>query len=154
MSTETVIVDGTPTPVDIKSLTMLFHKGDVDIKAPDRLEIGPEQTLHRCLELDHNEIAKCARDPIFVHLYRLILGEKAVVPDTIADLSRGSLGQRHVFGMLVMIQDATREGKKIFLRQPEAFLHPSQQVGLADLLIMLLDRPEPPVDESRGVGEW
>ena len=134
----TVTINGEPHEVEAKPLTLLFHNGPESVEVSDSVTVDPIATVRYADNLSNSEYAALASDPTFRRLFALVWGD--VLPPATRRLLRASnLGIRHTVGMICIIASARFHvpHRRIFLRLPESYLHPKQQVGLADLLIVL-----------------
>lgn len=120
-------------PAD-KRLNLVFHKGDVAINndRPDTIEITPAQTLEVARGIDGNAWVWLKEQPSFMRLLRMVFPEDQFDLPPIP-LQQHGTGMQHVVGLIVLLRHAQKQGKTPFVRYPESYLHPSQQVGLADL---------------------
>ena len=132
----TLVVDGQPHVVDAKPLTLVFHDGGRKVDVPDAVEINPETTVALMRKtVEHGGWPLLARSPAFVAYWACVWGEAP--PEDAATLN---LAQLHTAGMIVMLRGAIKANQRVFLRQPETYLHPRQQANLADLLMLLEGR--------------
>jgi hypothetical protein len=136
MPKETILVDKQPYEIETAPITLVTHAGGLRVDALARVEIGSPATLMRAAAIHDDEWQRLLADPIFLKLFHLVYQEYEL-PDTVEELLEREHGVQHVVGMLLMIVDTIAEGKQIFLRTPEAHLHPRQQSGLGDLLAYL-----------------
>lgn len=128
----TILVDGVPTEVGDKPITLLCHQGDVHLAPSNQVEIGPEQTLARAARVTDDEWAALCADPSFVQLFHIVFPD--IDPQPMRKLHREGTGVRHIVGMLLMMAELTPD-QQPFLRYPESFLHPSAQSRLAELFV-------------------
>ena len=133
-----IFVNGEPRAIRVKPITMLCHRGDMKFDVPEVIEISSPETLFRTKRLKQSELD-------FMHvcgikeLFDLVFAAVPTIqlPKDIKELQREGSGVQHVVGMLVMIYEAMLDGRQFFLRNPETHLHPTAQLGLADMLIKL-----------------
>lgn len=128
-----ILIDGKPTEIEAKRLTLLCHKGDVHIMPNGQVEIGPEQTLARANMVTPEEWKGLQNDPLFVELMEMVIGANFPM---VGDLAQCGTGTRHLTGLILMFLEL-EEGQIPYVRYPESFLHPSSQSRLADLFIRL-----------------
>lgn len=117
-----------------KPINILCHDGTVNI-VNDRLdvyEITPEKTMAMAEAVTDEAWQQLKANDRFVKRFRLVF-PTIDLPDHPLQ-SHGS-GVRHVVGLILLTDMALDSGKQPFWRTPEAHLHPSAQLGLADLLI-------------------
>lgn len=134
MNKASILVDGKPTEIELKRITLLAHKGDVHLMPDGQVEIGPEQTLARADQVTKEEWKALQADPVFVGLAEGVLGSGNF--PMFHDLKQCGTGTRHITGMILMFLEL-EQGQTPFVRYPESFLHPSSQTRLADLFIKL-----------------
>lgn len=130
----TILVDGVKKEIDIKRLTLICHKGDVHIMPDGQVEIGPEQTLARASQVTDEEWVALKKDKAFCSMLEMVLGV-GVFP-CVDQLKDCGTGTRHIVGMILMFAELLPD-QVPFIRYPESFLHPSSQVRLADLFLLL-----------------
>lgn len=126
-------------------LTLLCHDGGVNIQndRADIVEIGPEQTLACAAKIDANAWAWMKEQPSFMRLLRLVFPADRFDVGS-EPLSQHGIGFRHVVGMIVLLKGAMHAGKTPLVKFPESHLHPSAQLGLADLFAALTAPEEKP----------
>jgi predicted ATPase len=133
-----LLVDNLKVEVDGKPITMLFHNGTAKVVPTDAdvVEIDPERTVRCAKGMAHSADWQWLRTaPMFVEMWQMIWGKDSSPP---IDLDAAPLGMQHTAGMLVLLVGVIKKGKRPFLRLPETYLHPAQQTGLGDLLILLM----------------
>lgn len=128
-----ILVDGVPTEVGDKPITLLAHKGDVHLAPTDQVEIGPEQTLARASQVTDAEWVALMQDATFVELAESVLGAGSF--PMVPRLKDCGTGTRHITGMILLFSELN--GRQPYVRYPESFLHPLSQTRLAQLLIRL-----------------
>ena len=129
---ETIIADGTSHEVETKPLTLIHHSADVrTIEVPNRTEINPQKTLECADNLKQEDWDGLRTCPDFLKLFNIVFPD--LVPNAI--LKDDGMDVRHMVGMLVMIAQCHAEGKQPFIKYPEAFMRPSNQVNLAELFV-------------------
>lgn len=127
-----ILLDGVPTAIAAKRITLLCHGGDVNLMPDGQVEIGPEQTIARANAVTPEEWALIREHSDFKALF------KVVFPGTLIPtrLHWEGMGMRHITGMLLMLLEL-EPGKTPFMRYPESFLHPGVQSRLGDLFARL-----------------
>ena len=115
-------------------INILCHHGDVNIvnDRKDVYEITPEKTLAMAEAVTDEAWQQIKQNERFVKRFRLVF-PTIDLPDHPLQL-HGS-GVRHVVGLILLTDMALDTGKQPLWRFPESHLHPSAQLGLADLLI-------------------
>jgi hypothetical protein len=118
----------------MRDLTVLLHDGTIKIEIVDPrvLEINPVSTLRLATLLaKYPSWPEIRQDPTFLRLWGLVWGD---TPPP-ADLANANPGMQHTVGLLVGITVAIAEDRIPFIRYPEAYLHPRQALGMADLMV-------------------
>lgn len=142
----TILVDGKPTELNVKPITLLCHPTGIKIDIPDRFEINAFNTIESMKKMNQvswdllrdGEFFKTLFNDVFPKdMKRFPGGIKIKLPKKIEDLNKCDLGVIHVCGMINPIMKAIYEKKEIFLKNPESHLHPREQAGLADMCIRL-----------------
>lgn len=135
---ETIMANGEAHGVETRPLTLIFHHGMMAISAPERVEINPTTTLQAAKEINETEYAALVADGLEYFFRRVFPGE--TLPGSSYALKDSILGVQHVIGMLILIREAVRFGRKPFIKFPETYLHPRHQANLADLLAEITAR--------------
>lgn len=117
-----------------KPINILCHDGTVNIvnDRPDVYEITPEKTMAMAEAVTEEAWQQIKQNERFIKRFRLVF-PTIDLPDH--SLQAHGSGVRHVVGLILLTDMALDSGKQPFWRTPEAHLHPSAQLGLADLLI-------------------
>lgn len=117
-----------------KPINILCHHGEVNIvnDRKDVYEITPEKTLAMAEAVTDEAWQQIKQNERFIKRFRLVF-PAIDLPDHPLQ-SHGS-GVRHVVGLILLTDMALDSGKQPLWRFPESHLHPSAQLGLADLLI-------------------
>lgn len=108
-----------------KPLTIICHKGDIQVEATDQITLDTDVTRY------HGErVVKI--DPIAQAWIEFILGYEL---ESFIQPSDRTVAQAHIIGLcdlpIKLMQKAGRP-LPFFIKEPESFLHPSQQSCLAD----------------------
>jgi hypothetical protein len=121
-------------PKTNKPITLFFHDGTVMLNCTDEdaVEITPEETVRTTNSLGAGEWAELQAHFTFRHWFKKIYGIGMPESNKVAPLAA-----KHVAGLILLTLKAIRHGKKPLLRFPETYLHPKQQVELADFIIEL-----------------
>jgi hypothetical protein len=143
-------IDGEEVPLpEVRELNIICHKETMNIKVPDHFEINPENTLEEIKNLNQNAWTHISTGEIFQHLFRLVYPlpdpsnhsapkSEIAIPERIEDLQAMELGIRHVCGLIILaITRGGIEGRELFFKLPESYLHPAYQCNLADMFIVL-----------------
>ncbi len=115
--------------VDDQPMTIICHQGDVRIAPVDQIEINPEITVYhgkRVVIID--TVAKAWAEHILG--YEL----ENVAPDDRAS------SEAHIIGLCdlpIKLMQKCKKALPFFIKEPETYLHPSQQVKIADWMIAM-----------------
>lgn len=124
-------IDGKEQDVDLKRLTVMLHQGDVNLEIVDPRvqEITPEDTLAMARHIPQELWVEWRDLKRFVAMWKSVWGDTPP-PKVLAEANHA---MRHTVGLFILVNSAYRHGKVPFIRNPETYLHPKQQCGLADL---------------------
>lgn len=153
----TVITDTDRLDIEVKPLTIICHQGHVDIReivaadgGPPIVEIGPDHTIDAVAHMKASTYAFWLSIPWVPEEWVRIVGSEGkhavTMPATIEEMRASSLAHRHVFGLLTRVAEVVVSGARPFIRLPESYLHPSQQVAIAQFLVRLSNRGGPDAD--------
>lgn len=119
-----------------KPINILCHDGTVVIEndRSDVAELDPITTVQFARTITPSEWAYLKSNRSFMRLFRLVFEDIELSGTPLQQLGTGV---QHIVGLIVLTMFALKEGMTPFWRTPEAHLHPKQQLGLADLLIVL-----------------
>jgi hypothetical protein len=135
--------------IEVRPFTILCHPGSVNVASvtpvaaddPPIAEIGPEDTLHAVATMSAATYAWWCTIPWVREEWARIVGSEGkddvMLPIDIEGMRSSSLAARHVFGLLTRVAEVAVSGARPFIRFPESFLHPSQQVAVAQFLLRL-----------------
>lgn len=131
---EKIVFAGDELEVEISTpLTLLCHNTAHDIKVPERVEIGPMQTIDYIEKLRPKDWLVISSMPWFINLFKTVFPDQ----DVPKDIHSAGSGMRHVAGMIIMIVQTRMLGQQPFIQMPESYLHPKYQCNLADLFIKM-----------------
>lgn len=118
-------------------ITLVCHDGTevIENDRDDVMEITPEMTLAAARQIRAAEWEALKQSERFGALVRLVFPTIGLEPGR--PIWKYGDGFKHVVGLIALTVQAIHAGKKPFWRTPEAFLHPRQQLGLADLVVEL-----------------
>ena len=125
-----------------KPLNFLCHDGTTVIRndMPNTVTIDPTATMEMARRISSEEGAWnfLKGDKGFMALFSCVYNAEAF-RSMGADIPLTDYpeGVQHITGLIVMVKEAQATGKRAFIRLPETYLHPRQQVGLGDLFISL-----------------
>lgn len=118
-------------------LTLLCHKGLENPKVVGAIEVTPEKTVATANHFfGHDDKRWRAFVSSNAMLLGLVFGEEMPCIETTA-YSDQPISVRHIAGMMIHLSVISAHGRRAYLRMPETYLHPLQQLGLADLLVAL-----------------
>ena len=143
MSTETVKIGDTEHVIETKPLTMLFKSPAIldKIDYPDRIRIEPDHTIYHAERVQQFH----PRTAGLVAKILKIKDPSQVDPDWCRTKTREVL---HVAGLVDMALKFAVKGVPVVFIQPEAGLHPRQQVELGDFFLELMKDPEPSTQDT------
>lgn len=118
-------------------LGIICHNGTLAI-TPDEDEgfivIDPETTLDAARTM-HESYGMLLEDPAFTAWVERIT--KTPLPPTFEALQRSTLAVLHTVGLVALLLSCKTLGERAYVKFPETYLHPSQQVELADFFLWL-----------------
>jgi hypothetical protein len=140
--TYTAVVNG-GEPITVqgaKGMTVLCHQGamQVDIIDADVREITCETTVAEAARLaaDRGEWDAFRAVPIVEQCFRCVFANDIPFP---VDLAKAPIDVRHIIGMISLLLFAIITNKRPFIRLPETYMHPANQLGLVDMLNTLMN---------------
>ena len=113
-----------------KRINLLFHNLDREIEYPNRLEITYQVSLDHYRSLPDIE-------PIVAILFKIVVPEIKETTKKHIDLCQEAY--RSLVGRIALTLQYMIEKKKFMWKFPEQGLHPSKQVNIGDLIIVLSD---------------
>jgi hypothetical protein len=122
--------------VETKPITFICHKGDIQVEVPDSIELNIDMTRYH-----GNRVVKI--DPVAQAWAEHILGyelEPYIQP------SDRTASQAHVIGLCDLpVKLMQQQGRALpfFIKEPETFLHPSQQVNVTDWIVAMTNHTTP-----------
>jgi len=122
-------------------LTIMCHPGEINVQndVADTVTIDPQATMACAAKVNANAWTWLKQQPRFMELLRCVFPDnKFNLPDH--PLQMHGSGLQHTVGLILLVLDAQKQGKRPFIRFPETYLHPAQQLGLADLFLKLTPR--------------
>lgn len=130
-----VRIDKDEHTLETKPLTVICHRDEMKITPLDEdvVLIDPTETVKVADALSDSDWTQLRILPQFVELWKLVFTKD----DLPANLKNEGLGYRHVVGLILLLCETVVANKRPYVRFPESYLHPSAQLGLADLFIRL-----------------
>lgn len=125
MNKEKIIVEGSCKDISVKPITLIFNKDHCKVQYPERFMIDCTASVQYFEEI--NKI-----DKYTASLFKL------TVPDYNKEVSKDTIkyegtGYRHLIGLYSLTLKLISENKKFGWSYPESFLHPSIQLNVADV---------------------
>lgn len=118
--------------LETKPITLIAHRGEnITPLDEDVILIDPTETVKKADALSDSDWTQLRILPQFVEMWKLVFTKD----DPPANLKGEGLGYRHVVGLILLLCEAVVANKRPYVRFPESYLHPSAQLGLADLFI-------------------
>lgn len=129
MNKERIIVEGSSKDILAKPITLIFNKNHCRVQYPERFMIDPTASLQYFEEI--NKI-----DKYTASLFKI------TVPDYNKEVSKDTIkyegtGYKHLIGLYSLTFKLISENKKYGWLYPESFLHPSVQLNLGDVSIIM-----------------
>jgi DNA topoisomerase VI subunit B len=141
MALITTTADGVVQNHDLPDnpLTVIAHPQGIRVDVPEFVEINPKNTIRTMEDMTQTEWQYISNGDLFKELWNTVFpGDKAIkIPTTIEELNSGDMGCAHVAGMIVLACEALFEGKKVFFRTPETYLHPATCANLTDMIVKI-----------------
>jgi len=140
--TATAILDGKPAKSEHEvemadsGFCVIVHQQNLKVDVPSFVEINPQDTIRVMEELSEAQWKWISKGEIFKRLWACaFLGDPKYrggkdedacpeIPEHVFVLNMGDYGLRHVAGMIVLGCEACQQGKSVFYRNPETYLHP------------------------------
>lgn len=137
MSPTRIVADGQELMIDAMPLTALVHPNGMRVDVPEAVEVNCRTTIDVMSKMSQRAWVHISTGELFQHLFRKVFPEEdgVKIPEAIEELNGGDFGVIHVSGMIVQCCEAMFEGKKkIFLRNPENYLHPKAEQKLMSMI--------------------
>jgi hypothetical protein len=125
-----VIADGQEVDIGEGPMQVVVHPGEMEIEAPGRVLIDPETTVQTAHDLEQDQWELIRENSNFRKFWKALWQD--VPPPVI--LWKGNLATRHVAGLILLMVHAKADGKPIFLKLPETYLHPQQVYRLMTMI--------------------
>lgn len=128
---------GVETKLEVPNqpLTVLVMQQDINVEVPDVPEINSDTTTACMKEMTQEAWVHISTGELFQRFFFTLFGKDAYLPKTIDELNKQGRGIVHGSGLIIQLVE-TRFAKvtKVFLREPETFLHPKQQAKLMTVI--------------------
>lgn len=106
--------------------TVIVHQQGIRVDVPNFIEVNSRNTIDCVQQLNAQNWEWISTGDPFRIMYHLAMKDTAVPepPKTIEELKESDFGVQHLCGLLILGSEAMMEGKSVFFRNPENFLHP------------------------------
>jgi hypothetical protein len=142
----THIVDDEPvkTEHEIENATnfcVIVHQQGLKVEVPEFVEVDPQDTIRCMSEMTQKQWEWISKGELFRHLWQEAFdpADRTDPPKSIEVLNMGDMGLRHMAGIIVLGCEACMQGKSVFFRNPETYLHPKTERYIATMLKKMLD---------------
>lgn len=136
-----ILANKEPIVLEDQPFLVLVHPEEINIEVPTFVEISAEDTLACVKALKENQWQHMSTGELFRLTWYKIFRDNAAlethVPANVESLHASSTGVRHIAGLIILACEAMFEGKSVFLRNPETFLHPSTEQRLVGGLLFM-----------------
>ncbi len=137
----TILANGEEVAIPDRPFQVIVHPDDINVQVPTFVEISAEDTLACVKALNDTQWAHMSTGQLFracwykffEHTESLALN----VPPTVAALHTSSTGMRHIAGLIILACEAMFDGKHVFLKNPETFLHPKTERSLVGGILFM-----------------
>jgi len=149
------VANGVKTEHEIENksgFTVIVHPQGVKVDVPTFVEINPRNTIECMSKMNQQEWEWISNGELFQTLFNESFAEKnnIQIPQTIDEINDGDMGVTHVVGMIAKGCEAMFEGRSIFVRNPETYLHPETErriMGMFEKMLNLCGRSGVVTDE-------
>lgn len=127
--------------LECQNFTVIVHQQNIKVDVPTFVEVGPQETI-RCMdEMTQKQWEWISTGELFRHLWSEAFdpADRMEPPRLVEVLNMGDLGLRHMAGLIVLGVEACFEGRNVFYRNPETYLHPKTERYIATMLRKMLD---------------
>jgi len=123
-----------------KNFTVIVHQQGIKVDVPEFVEINSENTIQCMAEMSQRAWEWISTGQLFITLFKEAFQDPGVViPTKIEVLNVMDKGVIHVTGMIVQGCEALFEGKSIFVRNPENYLHPKVERTIMDMFRKMME---------------
>src|SRR6187551_1561507 len=130
----------TKLEVPDQPLTCLVMPQEINVEVPGVREINSETTIQCMKEMSQEAWEHISTGELFQHLFFTLFGKDAYLPKTIAELNKESRGVVHGSGLIIeLVEVRFAKLKKVFVREPETFMHPQQCSNLMMVIKLIQD---------------
>lgn len=144
----TILANNQPLELPDQDFLVIVHQQDISVKITEAKLISCFETVKTIDEMSQKAWVHISTGMLFRHLFNLCFdkGNAPVLPETIEEFKEMDTGVKHLAGLIIMMVECSpafckNPPKKIFLKNPETFLHPKQEqliVGMITELRRLL----------------
>jgi hypothetical protein len=122
----------------------LVHDQGVRVDVPEFVEINPRNTIACMEKMKQKEWEWITQGELFRELFNMSFngshrGGMPSIPETIEELNGGDFGVIHICGLIVLGCEAFFEGRSIFVRNPETYLHPATEQMIVGMFKRMLE---------------
>lgn len=124
--------------IPAQPFTAVVHRPNIKVEAPDAYTISPADTVKCMQEMSQKAWVHISTGPLFQHFFGILFKDDPVtLPETIAALNEDyDEGVVHACGLIVLMCEAAFENKQqIFIKTPEAHLHPACVYHLMSMIL-------------------
>lgn len=144
--------NGTETDVDIDTpgLSVIVHDQGIAVEALDAATITPEDTLSCIRGMNQVQWEHISQGEIFKKAWQTIFDDprhhgklRDNIPASIGHLQKMDRGVQHIAGLIITLltESMIKGTKKIFVVQPETYVHPSEQRSIVCLVRFIQSLP-------------
>lgn len=136
-----ILANGEEVAIPDQPFQVIVHQEEINVQVPAFVEISAEDTL-ACIKalngkqwqhMSTGQLFRLCWYKFFEHTESLALK----TPTTVEALHASSTGMRHIAGLIILACEALFEGKNIFLKNPETFVHPKTERTLVGGILFM-----------------
>lgn len=143
----TTIVDGELVKTDHeiegspRNFTVIVHQQGIKVEVPEFVEIDPQDTIRCMSEMTQKQWEWISTGGLFSELWKEAFdpSDRMDPPKSIEMLNMTDMGIRHMAGMIVLGCEACFQGRSVFFRNPETYLHPKTERYVGGMLQKMLN---------------
>ncbi len=134
-----ILANGQAHEVGDQPFLVIVHNNDIKVTVPDSLLVSCFETIKMADSLNDKQWTHISTGPLFQRYFKLAFQEDTKIPETSQDLKNANEGIKHITGMIIMLVENSplftkNTISRIFLKNPETFLHPKQERLIVDLV--------------------